>query len=277
MGYVEAGIAAFMAWGVVAKAGSLFIGYLCLRGGLASAQLWIARRTHFGRSHRVYADIEPTSQIVDEIRHMVVICAFDAIFLAFFVNIANLQVDIDLKSIIFVVVIAIFVNEFVFYAFHRLFHTHRFYFLHAQHHTARISDPFTSFSFSLVEHIAILPSSALFIAALSYVFPVSLLSILSVAVVNEALASYGHWNVEIWRVGFTKSLLGKMLMTPTYHSMHHARFNGNYGLYTRIPDRIFGTEWADYPALHDRTASGSPLPSLGTHGGAGTASGETLV
>ena len=55
-------------------------------------------------------------------------------------------------------------------------------------------------------------------------------------------------------------------MTPTFHGMHHARFNGNYGLFTRIPDRLFGTEWADYPALHARVAASGPLPSLATRG-----------
>jgi Delta7-sterol 5-desaturase len=43
-----------------------------------------------------------------------------------------------------------------------------------------------------------------------------------------------------------------VLTTTTYHSLHHSRYTSNYGLGTRILDRLFKTEWEDYEALYDR-------------------------
>ena len=34
--------------------------------------------------------------------------------------------------------------------------------------------------------------------------------------------------------------------TATFHSLHHTRSRGNFGLHTRLWDRLFGTEIADY-------------------------------
>jgi Delta7-sterol 5-desaturase len=47
-------------------------------------------------------------------------------------------------------------------------------------------------------------------------------------------------------------VLGKVLATTTYHSLHHSRYTGNYGLGTRILDRLFDTEWEDYEPLYER-------------------------
>lgn len=255
----------FLAWPFWAQLLTLLFGYHALRFGLALSALYLARRTEFGRIHRVYAEMEPPGQILDEIWHTIAISVFDAIFLTVLIRsgLANLQPVVP-WAVLLVVPAAILANEFSFYAFHRALHTPRLYFLHAQHHTARVSDPFTSYSFSVAEHVTILPPSALFVAALSWVVPVSVETMIAVAVTSELLACYGHMNVEIWRRGFPSTFVGQWLMTPTFHGMHHARFNGNYGLFTRIPDRLFGTEWADYPALHARVADGAPLPSLGT-------------
>ena len=60
-----------------------------------------------------------------------------------------------------------------------------------------------------------------------------------------------------------QSLGGKVLTTTTYHSLHHSRYTGNYGLGTRVLDRIFGTEWEDYDRLYDRiSAERRPLTRL---------------
>lgn len=257
----------FLAWPFWAQLLTLLVGHHVLRFGLGLSSLYLARRTAFGRRHRVYAEMEPPGQVRDEMWHIVAISVFDALFLTVLIRsgLANLQPLVP-WAVLPVLSLAILANEFNFYAVHRLMHTPRFYFLHAQHHTARVIDPFTTFSFSLFDHVTILAPSALSVAAMSWVMPVSVETMTVVSVVSEALACYAHINVEIWRRGFPSTFLGSWLMTPTYHCLHHARFNGHYGLYTRIPDLLFGTEWADYPVLHTRVADGSSLPSLGTRG-----------
>jgi sterol desaturase/sphingolipid hydroxylase (fatty acid hydroxylase superfamily) len=49
-------------------------------------------------------------------------------------------------------------------------------------------------------------------------------------------------------------VLGQFLTTTTYHSLHHSRYTGNYGLGTRFMDRLFDTEWEDYEPLYDRVS-----------------------
>jgi len=42
-----------------------------------------------------------------------------------------------------------------------------------------------------------------------------------------------------------------------------SRYTGNYGLGTRVLDRVLGTEWSDYEALYDRVnAERRPLSHL---------------
>ncbi|HJP69953.1 MAG TPA: hypothetical protein VJ846_13735, partial [Sphingomicrobium sp.] len=48
----------------------------------------------------------------------------------------------------------------------------------------------------------------------------------------------------------------------TYHSLHHARYTGNYGLGTRFLDRWFGTEWDDYAGIFLQVTKGRPVRKL---------------
>jgi len=41
-------------------------------------------------------------------------------------------------------------------------------------------------------------------------------------------------------------MVGKWVNTSTNHNQHHQYFKGNYGLYTLIWDRVFGTIRSDY-------------------------------
>ena len=55
--------------------------------------------------------------------------------------------------------------EIWFYVTHRLMHTRALYFIHKQHHVAKVTDPLAALSFSLAER-AILITGALGFAAL---------------------------------------------------------------------------------------------------------------
>ena len=66
------------------------------------------------------------------------------------------------------------------------------------------------------------------------------------------LNSFSHANFELRSYN---PWLANVLTTTTYHSLHHSRYTGNYGLGTRILDRIFRTEWDDYDLLYDRIAN----------------------
>ncbi|HET9536780.1 MAG TPA: sterol desaturase family protein, partial [Mesorhizobium sp.] len=63
--------------------------------------------------------------------------------------------------------------------------------------------------------------------------------------------SFSHANFELKSTDYNR-WLGKVLTSTTYHSLHHSRYTGNYGLGTRVLDRLFKTEWDDYEQLYDR-------------------------
>jgi sterol desaturase/sphingolipid hydroxylase (fatty acid hydroxylase superfamily) len=49
--------------------------------------------------------------------------------------------------------------------------------------------------------------------------------------------------------------LGQVITSTTYHSLHHSRYTGNFGLGTRVLDRLFRTEWPDYEIVYDMVST----------------------
>jgi len=66
--------------------------------------------------------------------------------------------------------------------------------------------------------------------------PIALFIVLSIAFIWSTI---GHLGYEI----LPKKLyfIGKYLNLPTYHNHHHKTFKYNFGYYTTILDRCFGT------------------------------------
>ena len=62
--------------------------------------------------------------------------------------------------------------------------------------------------------------------------------------------SFSHANFELKSKDYNR-WLGKLLTSTTYHSLHHSRYTGNYGL-GRVLDRLFKTEWDDYEQLYEQ-------------------------
>jgi len=48
---------------------------------------------------------------------------------------------------------------------------------------------------------------------------------------------------------------GKLITSTTYHALHHSRYINNFGLGTRVLDRLFGTEWPDYEPVFERVSN----------------------
>lgn len=206
---------------------------------------------------RVYRVTAPANQLLRQLKPALLVVALDAA-LIFVFRAAFHDRFVGTGWISFVATFAwMFVAfEAWFYASHRLLHTKRFYRFHAQHHVAHVVDPLTSLSFSVVER-AVLMVGALGLGLLgTMIMPMSDLGMLSYVAVNYALNVLGHSNVE--RLPRTA-----LFYTPTFHAMHHARFEGHYGLFTTVLDRVFGTAWADYPQVHARARAGLGLERLG--------------
>jgi Delta7-sterol 5-desaturase len=149
------------------------------------------------------------------------------------------------------------------YGSHRAFHLKSLHWIHLEHHKSLTNSPFTAISFSLWEKL---------------IFDIGLLGIL--ATVDYLIYSLNFFGIAAWYVGYLiinsfshanfelhssdyNSRLGKFLTSTTYHSLHHSRYTGNYGLGTRLLDKLFKTEWDDYERLYERICRDEvPLTTL---------------
>jgi sterol desaturase/sphingolipid hydroxylase (fatty acid hydroxylase superfamily) len=140
------------------------------------------------------------------------------------------------------------------YGSHRAFHLPPFHWIHLEHHKSHLNSAFTAISFSFTEKL---------------VFDLGLLGLLAFV---DRLVSLNAYGIAAWYIGYLvinsfshanfelksreyNRVLGKVLTSTTYHSLHHSRYTGNYGLGTRVLDRLFRTEWDDYEELYDRVST----------------------
>lgn len=155
--------------------------------------------------------------------------------------------------------------QFCYYWAHRAMHLRKLRWIHHWHHRSHVTTPMTGLSMHPVE--AVLWSFLL-------LWPPVLLSsigLLSIRGWGFFLAVFwigniaGHANAEIMGIRVTK-LTSILQSNPvSYHSLHHARYDKHYGFATAIMDRLFGTEWDDWEAVHDRAMTHKPLRSLAEH------------
>jgi sterol desaturase/sphingolipid hydroxylase (fatty acid hydroxylase superfamily) len=137
------------------------------------------------------------------------------------------------------------------YASHRAFHLRALHWIHVEHHRSHLNSPFTAISFSFTEKIVFDLGLLLPLAVIDHVLSLNVFGIAAWYIGYLVINSFSHANFELKSSNYNR-WLGKVLTTTTYHSLHHSRYTGNYGLGTRIMDRLFGTEWDDYEPLYDR-------------------------
>ncbi|MFL5741822.1 MAG: sterol desaturase family protein [Flavisolibacter sp.] len=148
------------------------------------------------------------------------------------------------------------------YFSHRAMHHKSLLWIHREHHKSKITNPLSSISFSFMEKLIFSVGILLPVAALSHVMPISFYGIVAYYVFYFVTNTLGHSNVEIREPGYTQTWIGRVLNTPAYHAMHHARYVKNYGLITSTLDRLFNTMWEDYDKVQSRAASSQPLTKL---------------
>jgi Delta7-sterol 5-desaturase len=151
-------------------------------------------------------------------------------------------------------VVAILWAEIWHYVSHRAFHWRPLHWIHREHHKSHLNSWLTAISFSFSEK---------FIFDLGFLGPLAILdhwlglNVFGIAawyIGYLVINSFSHANFELKSEHYNR-WLGKVITSTTYHSMHHSRYTGNYGLGTRILDRILKTEWEDYEPLYDRVST----------------------
>ena len=148
------------------------------------------------------------------------------------------------------------------YFSHRAMHHKALLFIHREHHKSKITNPMSSISFSFLEKLIFSGGIIAPVAALSWIMPISFYGIVAYYLFYFVTNTLGHSNVEIREPNYAQTWIGKVINTPTYHAMHHARYVKNYGLITSTLDRLFNTMWEDYDKVQTRAASNQPLEKL---------------
>ena len=152
--------------------------------------------------------------------------------------------------------------QIYYYAIHRALHTHALVRFHRFHHESRVTTPLSGQSMSFTESVLWQVGYVAMPIAFSFIAPISLHGWLAYLAFNVVGNIVGHANVEV--VAPSRILWWRSTMAAvfTFHSLHHARWTGHYGFESTWADRLFRTEWKDWPALHRKVWAGQPMASL---------------
>ncbi len=126
-----------------------------------------------------------------------------------------------------------------FYVLHRLIHHPKlFKWMHLGHHRSGDPTPWTSFAFDLPEALA----QAFFFCGVVFIIPLHFVTLIAVLLTITVWAVWNHLGFEIFPASFPNHWLGKWLIGPTHHAIHHRKYTVHYGLYFTFWDKLFGTE-----------------------------------
>jgi sterol desaturase/sphingolipid hydroxylase (fatty acid hydroxylase superfamily) len=124
------------------------------------------------------------------------------------------------------------------YAFHRLAHLRWLYpLIHRTHHRYDRPRPLDLFVLNPAE---VLGFGALWLALL-YVYPATWGGILIYLGLNLAFGTLGHVGVEPYPAAWLRWPVLRHLGSSTFHAGHHQDLAVNFGFYTTLWDRLFGT------------------------------------
>lgn len=134
-------------------------------------------------------------------------------------------------------------HDLYFYIMHRLMHHPSiFKYVHLVHHQSTNPSPWAAYAFHPLEAVIEQGIVILFY----FTIPVHITHLALFFLFSILYNVYGHLGFELYPKGFNKTLIGRWINTSVNHNQHHQYFKGNYGLYTLIWDRLFGTLRKDY-------------------------------
>ena len=146
------------------------------------------------------------------------------------------------------VVLALILHDTYFYWMHRSIHSKRLYRkVHYVHHRSINPSPWAAYSFGFLEGVL----EALIAPIILFIIPIHPIGLIVFTMMSLFINVYGHLGFEITPKWFRKSFLFEILNTSVHHNLHHEKFNGNYGLYFRVWDRIMKTENPNYVKSFD--------------------------
>ena len=142
---------------------------------------------------------------------------------------------------------ALLVHDFYFYWAHRFMHLPGIYErVHKVHHLSTNPSPLSAFAFHPFE--AVIEAGGFILIAV--LVPMHPLAFLFVSTMMITINVIGHLGYELYPASLLRTSMGRAVNTATSHNQHHRTFRYNYGLYTLIWDRLFGTLHPQYPKIY---------------------------
>jgi Delta7-sterol 5-desaturase len=143
----------------------------------------------------------------------------------------------------------VFAMDLLMYGLHRIAHTRWLYpILHQFHHRYRELRPLTLFALNPFENLAF---GALWLVVIS-IYPASWVGMSTYLAINVAFGAIGHLGVEPVPGHWADSPALRYIAGSSFHAQHHQDAGHNYGFYTLIWDRLFGTLQPDYTKNYGR-------------------------
>lgn len=129
------------------------------------------------------------------------------------------------------------------YVFHRLAHWPPVYrIVHRFHHRHETTNPISLFVLHPLEVLGFGGLMIVFLAA----YPMDLGGLMGYLAANVLFGTLGHSGVEPFPAGLRSIPLLRLIGTSTFHAEHHEHPRCNFGFYTLIWDKLFGTLDPEY-------------------------------
>jgi len=158
----------------------------------------------------------------------------------------------DLFNVLLDFVVLFFAMDFAMYVFHRVAHLPILYpLIHDTHHRFENPRPLTLFVLNPFETLGF---GALWLVVIA-IYPSSFIGMILYLTLNVAFGLMGHLGVEPFPRRWLKLPVIGYISTSTFHAEHHQDRHHNYGFYTVIWDRLFGTLSPDYTDEFETAAS----------------------
>jgi len=178
------------------------------------------------------------------------------IFLASKAGWTRIYTDVDAYGAVWFwasIPVMLLIHDFYFYWMHRAIHIEGIYEpVHKVHHLSTNPSPFAAFAFHPLEALA----EAGIIPLIAITIPVHPMALMTFGMLSIIYNVYGHLGLEVMPRFLAKTpLIGLALNKSAYHNQHHRTFRSNYGLYTTIWDRLFGTLHARAEEVYDKATT----------------------
>ncbi|MCU0426978.1 MAG: sterol desaturase family protein [Candidatus Kapabacteria bacterium] len=150
------------------------------------------------------------------------------------------------------IVLMLLLHDLYFYWMHRAVHHKKIYpFVHKVHHLSHNPTPLAAFAFHPLEAF----TEFLILPIVAFIIPHTTSAIAVWMFFMSLSNAYGHLGFEFYPKGFNNHPIGRWINTSVSHNMHHQFAQQNYGLYTLIWDRLFGTVHSKYDETYNEVTS----------------------